>query len=86
MTNQTHVNIPMTPELAQQFVDRRKLKPKETWKDYVGVISPTLNPLSVKAYVSKYINGKLGNQKNGGDKKIIPRDDLQYGILLVRWY
>ena len=61
MSNQ----IEMNRELAQLFVEYKIKNTKATWREITEELAPTLNHLSVKAYVGKYKSGKLGSQREG---------------------
>ena len=74
----------MCSELAEKFVKRRKSHPKETWKRTVDWIAPHLNHASVKGYVNKYTNDKLGSRRNGRPSTV-KNTDVDFSILSVAW-
>ena len=75
----------MTQELAQQFIDRRNKHTGETWKQSVAMLAPSLNSLSVKAYVNKLVNGKLSTKRMGRPSVVRSNAITNYNILSEVW-
>ena len=60
----------MTPEIAKRYVDHRNNNLGESWSESVKRLTPEIMVNTVRVYVSKYINGKLGsNRKQGRPSK-----------------